>query len=220
MIRTVLGSAVALAGAAVAVLSPFRDWYGGRLGRSYRVRDLFGDLTPDRPPLLMSLLLPFVLAAVLAVLGVLLRQRLLVALAGLVALGFTVLWMVRLGQAEGGLIIAGDGSGLGRGVAGAAGGGVLLLLGAVLMPGRRSIRRRRPPPYTAPGSAHPDTWPPTPEPGPAHITSPWPEPEPEPYTGPPSTDRRAARGGEEDTLSLPTVAPSEDRPRGDGTPDA
>ncbi len=41
MIRNVLGAVLALAGAAAAVLSPFRDWYDGRLGRHYR---LGGDL--------------------------------------------------------------------------------------------------------------------------------------------------------------------------------
>lgn len=36
MIRNVLGAVLALAGAAAAVLSPFRDWYDGRLGRRRR----------------------------------------------------------------------------------------------------------------------------------------------------------------------------------------
>ncbi|MFG2598151.1 hypothetical protein [Streptomyces sp. NPDC048462] len=187
MIRNVLGSIVALVGAAAAVLSPFRDWYDGRLGRHYRIGDLFTGtgITGAHPGLFGSLMLPFVFAAVVTVVGVVLRSRLLVALAGVVVLGFTVLWMVRQGQAAGELTVAGDGSGLQRGVAGAAGGGVLLLLGAALMSGRRRSAGRLEP-YDAPGSANPDTWPPTREPGPSVQTSPWPEPEADPYVGPDS----------------------------------
>ncbi|MFJ1898605.1 hypothetical protein [Streptomyces sp. NPDC088115] len=189
MIRNVLGSIVALAGAAAAVLSPFRDWYDGRLGRHYRIDDLFTGITPAHPGLFGSVLLPFAFAAVVTVLGVVLRSRLLVALAGVVVLGFTVLWMVRQGQAAGELTVAGDGSGLQQGVATAAGGGVLLLLGAALMSGRRRStgrpgRYEPPEPYEPPGSADPDTWPPTREPGPSVQTSPWPEPERDPYVGP------------------------------------
>lgn len=185
MIRNVLGSIVALIGAAAAVLSPFRDWYDGRLGRHYRIGDLFTGtgITAAHPGLFGSLMLPFVFAAVVTVVGVALRSRLLVALAGVVVLGFTVLWMVRQGQAAGELTVAGDGSGLQQGVASAAGGGVLLLLGAALMSGRRRSAARVEP-YDPPGSADPDTWPPTREPGPSVQTSPWPEPEADPYVGP------------------------------------
>lgn len=190
MIRNVLGSIVALLGAAAAVLSPFRDWYDGRLGRYYRIDDLFTGVTGARSGLFGSLWLPFLVAAVLAVVGVVLRFRPMVALAGVLVLGFTVLWMVRQGQAAGSLTVSGDGSGLQQGVAGAAGGGVLLLLGAALMSGRgRQPRRGREAPYAAPPSSDPDTWPPTREPGPSVQTSPWPEPEAEPYVGPESQDR-------------------------------
>ena len=193
MIRNVLGPVLALLGAAAAVLSPFRDWYDGRLGRHYGIDGLFTGITGAHPAVLGSVLLPFLFAAVLAVAGVVLRFRPMVAVAGALVLGFTVLWMVRQGQAAGSLTVAGDGSGLQAGVAGAAGGGVLLLLGAALMRGRgggaawrrRRSRRRRDEPYAAPGSAAPDTWPPTREPGPSVQTSPWPEPEVDPYVGPP-----------------------------------
>ncbi|MEV6161203.1 hypothetical protein AB0L71_04640 [Streptomyces sp. NPDC052052] len=201
MVRNVLGSVLALAGAAAAVLSPFRDWYDGRLGRQYRIEELFTGVTAARPGPLGSVFLAFLFAAVLTVVGVVLRSRLLVAAAGVVVLGFTVLWMVRQGQALGRLTVASDGSGLGWGVAGAVGGGVLLLVGAAVMSGRRDRWRGRrradlDRPYPAPGSAHPDTWPPTQEPGPSVQTSTFPEPEPDPYTGPdpaarpdPGTDR-------------------------------
>ncbi|MEV4329757.1 hypothetical protein AB0K02_04330 [Streptomyces sp. NPDC049597] len=136
MIRNVIGSILALAGATAAVWSPFRDWYDGRLGRDYRVQDLFTGITGNDGPLLTSVLLPLAFGALIALVGVLLRSRLLVALAGLVVLGFTVLWMVRQGQAAGSLAIGGDGPGLGTGAALAVGGGILLLVAAAVMRGR------------------------------------------------------------------------------------
>ncbi|MFH9294184.1 hypothetical protein [Streptomyces sp. NPDC017520] len=193
MIRNVLGSVVALAGAASAVLSPFRDWYAGRAGQDYRVEDLFGGITAAGSGVLVSMLLPFLAATLLVVVGVALRSRLVVALAGLVVLGFTILWMVRQGQAAGSLVVAGDGSGLQVGVVNALAGGVLMLIGALLMSGRgrrsgrrsrRERERERVEPYAAPGPDQVDTWPPTQEPGMSVQTSPWPEPEADPYTGP------------------------------------
>ncbi|MFH8471144.1 hypothetical protein [Streptomyces sp. NPDC018000] len=202
MVRNVLGSVLALAGAAAAVLSPFRDWYDGRLGRHYRIDELFTGVTGSRPGPLGSIFLAFLFAALLTVAGVVLRSRLLVASAGVVVLGFTVLWMVRQGEALGSLTVAGDGSGLQWGVAYAMGGGVLLLSGAVVMPGRhgggrRTARRGRVQPYAAPGSENPDTWPPTQEPGPSVQTSTLPEPEPDPYTGPSPTARRPGPEGQD-----------------------
>ncbi|WP_392752162.1 hypothetical protein [Streptomyces sp. LN590] len=202
MIRNILGSIVALAGAVAVVLSPFRVWYDGRLGRHYRVADLFNGISGARPGPLASIWLPFLFAAAVALVGVVLRSRLLVACAGVIVLGFTVLWMVRQGQVGGSLTVASDGSGLQLGVAYAAGGGVLLLLGALLMSGRQGSgsrlgRRARNQPYAAPGAEDPDTWPPTQEPGPSVQTSPWPEPEVDPYTGP-DTHRR-----DQDTAPYP-----------------
>ncbi|MFE7136402.1 hypothetical protein ACFVAG_01485 [Streptomyces sp. NPDC057644] len=215
MIRNILGSVVALAGAASAVLSPFRDWYGGRVGRDYRVRDLFEGITPVESGVLVSILLPFLAAALLVVLGVVLRSRLVVALAGVVVLGFTVLWMVRQGQAAGELVVGGDGAGLQVGVVNAVAGGVLMLIGALLMSGRRSRRERRAvrererkpvEPFAVPAADQVDTWPPTQEPGMSVQTSPWPEPEVDPYTGPDPRDPR--------TRSYPQAAPHpEDDPR-------
>ncbi|MFF5921693.1 hypothetical protein ACFY8C_25580 [Streptomyces flavochromogenes] len=151
MIRNIAGSVLALAGATAAVWSPFRAWYDGRHGRDYAVDELFTGITDARGELIGSILAPFLFAALVTLLGVVLRSRLLVAFAGLVVLGFTVLWMVRVGQAEGGLTIGG-GTGLGDGVANAVGGGILLLLGALVMSGRSHPRHRvdRPPRHTHP----------------------------------------------------------------------
>ena len=136
MVRNVLGGLIALIGAAAAVWSPFRPWYDGRHGSDIRIDDLFGGITDSGAELFGSLLLPMLFAAVLTLIGVMLRARLMVALAGVVVLGFTILWMIRQGQAEGELTAGTDG-GLGVGAAAALGGGVLLLLGALIMRGRR-----------------------------------------------------------------------------------
>ncbi|MEV5159287.1 hypothetical protein [Streptomyces sp. NPDC053728] len=202
MIRNVIGSVVALVGAAAAVQSPFRTWYQDRLGRDYRIQDLFDGITGVSSSVMASILLPFLFAALVTLVGVVLRSRWVVALAGLIVLGFTVLWMVRQGQAASGLTVDSDGSGLGWGVAQALAGGILLLLGALLMSGRRRPARTGPAaePYPVPPDDHPDTWPPTQEPGPAAQTSPGPEPEADPYTGP---GRHRAAPPDEDTAQYP-----------------
>ncbi|MCT4356340.1 hypothetical protein M5362_24740 [Streptomyces sp. Je 1-79] len=144
MVRNVIGSVLALAGATAAVWSPFRAWYDGRHGSEYRIQDLFGGITDVKADVIGSILLPFAFAAVVTLVGVVFRSRLLVALAGLTVLGFTVLWMVRVGQVEGGLTVGGDGTGLGDGVASALGGGALLLLASLVMSGRRTRSRSLP----------------------------------------------------------------------------
>ncbi|WP_079075126.1 hypothetical protein [Streptomyces atriruber] len=171
MVRNVLGSILALAGATAAVRSPFRAWYDGRLGRHFRIGELFSGagITDTKAELFGSLFLPFAFAALLTLIGVALRSRLLVAVAGVLVLGFTVLWMVRQGQAEGSLAVAGDGSGLGQGLLSSFGGGVALLLGAAVMTGRahgrgRGFGRRAPaerdpaPAERDPAPADPPTW--------------------------------------------------------------
>ncbi|WP_017241029.1 hypothetical protein [Streptomyces sp. SS] len=165
MIRNVVGSVLALAGATAAVWSPFRAWYDGRHGRDYAVDELFTGITDATADVLGSILLPFAFAALLALVGVVLRSRLLVALAGIVVLGFTVFWMVRVGQAEGSLVVSGDGQGLGDGVANAFGGGVLLLIGALVMPGRKSRAHRvdRPDRHHRPTHPTPDGPPASPD---------------------------------------------------------
>ncbi|MFH9397315.1 hypothetical protein [Streptomyces sp. NPDC017556] len=89
--------------------------------------------------------LPLLVGAVLAVLGVVFRSRLLVLAGGVITLGFAVLWMVRQGQAEGSLTVTGDSTGLGVGVGLALLGGLLMLIGAAVMGGRerRAVRKAR-----------------------------------------------------------------------------
>ncbi|QXE36353.1 hypothetical protein KQY30_21050 [Streptomyces sp. GMY02] len=156
MVRNAIGSILALAGAAATVLSVFLAWFDGRQGQDYRVADLFNGITPTSAALATSLLLPFAFAALLTLIALALRSRLLTALAGLIVLGFTALWMVRQGQASGGLSVGGNGSGLDVGLAYALGGGVLLLLAALVMSGRH-VRFPAPhtpyAPYTPPAPA-------------------------------------------------------------------
>lgn len=147
MIRNVLGSLMGLIGATAAVWSPFRAWYDGRHGRDYRIEELFtaAGITDDKAALLGSILLPFLFAALLTLLAIVLRSRLLMAFAGVVVLGFAVLWMVRQGQAAGSLSVGGDGLGLGDGLANAFGAGALLILAAAVMSGRPRRRDRAAP---------------------------------------------------------------------------
>ncbi len=136
-----------------------------------------------------------------------------VALAGLVVLGFTILWMVRQGQAAGSLVVGGDGEGLQVGVVNALAGGVLMLIGALLMTaggaggsGGRCGSGSRWSRSAVPAADQVDMWPPTQEPGMSVQTSPWPEPEVDPYTGPDPRDPR--------TRSYPQAVPHpEDDPR-------
>ncbi|WP_434591010.1 hypothetical protein [Streptomyces sp. A5-4] len=137
MVRSFLGWILALVGATAAVLSTCHAWLGDRRGRDYRIEDLFNGITGTHAQLVGSIILPFAFAAVVTLIGLLLRSRPLVALAGTVVLGFTILWMVRTGMAEGGLAVNSDGTGLKLGVAYALGGGLLLLLAAGVLRGRR-----------------------------------------------------------------------------------
>ncbi|MEU9099664.1 hypothetical protein [Streptomyces sp. NPDC048361] len=142
MVRNVIGSVLALVGAAAAVWSPFRAWYDGRHGSAYRIDDLFSGISADKAEVAGSMLLPFAFAALVTLIAVVLRSRVLVVVAAVVVLGFTVLWMVRQGQAAGSLTIDSSGKGLGQGVALALGGGVVMLIGAALMAGRRPAPAR------------------------------------------------------------------------------
>ncbi|MGW2301766.1 hypothetical protein [Streptomyces sp. NPDC001809] len=201
MIRNLAGSVLALAGATAAVWSPFRAWYDGRHGRDYAIDELFTGITDARAEVIGSILAPFLFAALLTLLGVLLRSRLLVACAGIVVLGFTVLWMVRVGQAEGSLTVGGDGGGLGDGVANALGGGVLLLIGALVMSGRSRAPHRgdRPPPRS--------TRPAPDEPRPAGPRPDDPDPREDPRAHPQASAPYAAT----QTYDVPTWDPDRER---------
>ena len=158
MIRNVSGAVLALIAAAVAIASTFGNWYDGRAGHDIRLRELFSGsgLTSAEAGLFTGLFLPMLAVAVLTVLGVVFRMRLLVALAGLAALAFTILWMVRQYQIADSLVIGSNGMSIGS--LSALGSGVLLLIASTLMAGRhRTARLAEPAPRRetepAPGGA-------------------------------------------------------------------
>ncbi|SCE35493.1 hypothetical protein GA0115244_123822 [Streptomyces sp. DvalAA-19] len=146
-IRNTVGLVLAVLGAAAALWAPFRNWYAGRLGHDFRVWELFtgAGITDSGAGLFASLFLPLLVGALLTVLGVAFRSRLLVLVAGIITLGFAVLWMVRQAQAQGSLTVTGDSDGLGSGVGLALLGGLLMLIGSAVMSGRerRAVRRAR-----------------------------------------------------------------------------
>ncbi|MFI6347951.1 hypothetical protein [Streptomyces sp. NPDC050560] len=213
MVRNVLGSLLALAGAASAVYSPYRDWYGDREGRHYRVADLFGGggITAERPELYLSLLLPFAAAALVTLAGIALRLRWPVAVAGVAVVGFTVLWLVREAQVRDSLTVNGDGTAVDIGTAFALGGGIALLLAAVVMSGGGPARVRS----TAAGAEESEGdygsfGPPEFGPGPRAGA---PGRLPDPYrTG--GTENTGSTGNS-DTATLPTM----ERPGGHGESD-
>ncbi|SPE56102.1 hypothetical protein SNS2_2840 [Streptomyces netropsis] len=138
-LRNAIGYLVALAGVVAVVWSPFRPWYDDRRGKDYLVVDLFraDGVTGDHARLAGSLFAPMLITALVTLMGLVLRSRLLVGLTGLVIIALTVLWAVRQGQAAGSLTVGARGEGLNTGVATAAVGGAALLLAALVMPGRR-----------------------------------------------------------------------------------
>ncbi|MFF1926026.1 hypothetical protein ACFVW8_36370 [Streptomyces sp. NPDC058221] len=143
-IRNSIGLILAVIGAAAALWAPFRSWYSGRLGHDFRVWELFtgAGVTNSGAGLFASMFLPLLVGAVLTLLGVVFRSRLLVLTAGIITLGFAILWMVRQGQAQGSLTVTGDSNGLGSGVGLALLGGLLMLIGSAIMGGRerRAVR--------------------------------------------------------------------------------
>ncbi|MFD0382939.1 hypothetical protein ACFQ2B_12855 [Streptomyces stramineus] len=148
MLRNAIGSVVALAGAMAAVRSPFRAWYAGRHGSDYRTEDLFrsAGVTGVHAGVLGSLFAPMLLAALVTLVGILRCSRLLVATAGTLVLGVTVLWAVRQGQAARSLTVGADGHGLNAGAGAAFAAGALLLIAAAIMSGRARPQPSRYPP--------------------------------------------------------------------------
>ncbi|MGW1073784.1 hypothetical protein [Streptomyces sp. NPDC002537] len=187
ILRNALGSLLALAGAVAAVWSPFRPWYAGRRGTDYGVRNLFRSVgvTGGHADLLGSLFAPMLVAALVALLGLLKRSRPLLAAAGVLVLGFTVLWAVRQGQVAGSLSIGDEGHGLNAGGVTAFTAGCLLLLAAAVTPGGRRPRdgTGTPPPYERPPHERPPHEPPSYE-RPPYEQEPV---EPPPYAPPPGT---------------------------------
>ncbi|MEO3750591.1 hypothetical protein [Streptomyces sp. B6B3] len=143
MVRNALGIVLAVLAAACAVVSPFLDWYGNRDGRAFRMTDLFTSdgISGDNANLVTGLFVPMLVAAVLLLAGCVLRWGWLMAVAGLIVLGFTILWAVRQYQVSDSLAVSRDG--LGEGVGLALVSGVLALVAGAATYGRGSGRHRR-----------------------------------------------------------------------------
>ncbi|WP_419995815.1 hypothetical protein [Streptomyces boninensis] len=141
--RYLIGSALVLLGAAAAVWSPFRPWYDGRPGRDYGVGQLFDGISGNRSPIMESIMLPMIAAAILAVIGVLIRSRIAIAIGGLVVLATVVLWMIRQGQVSDGLSVQADGTGMDLGVANAWFAAVAMFLGMAVMGNPKKAKGRR-----------------------------------------------------------------------------
>jgi hypothetical protein len=137
--RNLIGSLLALVGAAATLISPWQSWYNNRHGSSYKFYEVFGTgITVSRSGIMDSVFLVFLVTTIVAVIGVVMRSRMMVLGAGVVAFGFTILWMIRQGQAANELVITGaNNRGLGSGLAWAFGGGILMIAGALVMTGRR-----------------------------------------------------------------------------------
>ncbi|MEV1006987.1 hypothetical protein [Streptomyces sp. NPDC049881] len=140
MWRNTLGTVLAVLAAAAAIISVFFHWYGSRDGRLYKLTQLFTSegITRSNANLLTGLFLVMLVAAAVTLLGLLLMSRWLVALAGLIVLGFTILWMVRQYQVSDNLTV-GDGN-LKFPAVLALISGAALWLASALMPGRRAAR--------------------------------------------------------------------------------
>lgn len=134
MTRWMTGALLAVAGATIAVVSVFLQWYGGRDGGDIRLHDLFNTMTPQSSNTLTSILIPMAVAAVLVLAGLIVGWRWLWALAGLVAITTVYLWGLRQAQTPTGL----HATLVGAGVPLAFSGGALMLVGSVA-----AARRRR-----------------------------------------------------------------------------
>ncbi|MFL6115941.1 MAG: hypothetical protein ACJ786_32005 [Catenulispora sp.] len=174
--RNVVGGLLAVLGAAATLVSPWQAWYNGRHGSTYKFWEVFGTgVTDSRSGVMDSVFLVFLVLTAIAVAGVVVRSPVLVGLAGVIAFGFTILWMVRQGQAAGELTISSNSRGLGSGVADALGGSLLMIIGALVMTGRPKevvvVDRTDTKTATAPDSNAIPTNPPTPS-APAPPTPP------------------------------------------------
>ncbi|GAA1952169.1 hypothetical protein [Catenulispora subtropica] len=133
-VRNIIGSVLAVVGAALTLVSPWQAWYNGRHGSTYKFYEVFGTgITASKSGIMDSVFLVFLITAIVTVVGVVMRSRVVVGVAGVIAFGFTILWMIRQGNAAGELTISSNSRGLGVGVAFAFGGSLLMIIGALVM---------------------------------------------------------------------------------------
>ncbi|WP_182607561.1 hypothetical protein [Streptomyces alkaliphilus] len=199
-IRSLTAVPLAVIGAATVVLGPFRPWYGDRLGREIPPAEVFGAApSPEEVVGAAAGLLPLLIAAgTLAVLGLMLRSRLLLGLAGAVGLGLASLWLAHTYRLENSLLVGGEG--LGPGAPLTLLGGGLLVAAAAVMPGPWLVRERT------------DPLPPVSRPiNPRVVAGAWPDGE-----VPAGVVAATAGRGPTGTLSTSLTAPLHPSPNGSG----
>ncbi|UNO41475.1 hypothetical protein [Streptomyces sp. MST-110588] len=135
--RMWVASSLAVVAAAALVLSAFQPWYGGREPKGVPAADLFQGLESGASGSLgTSMLLPLAGAALIALIALVVRSRVALAVSGLVALATCVLWWIQQGKVASFAI-----TDLESGFRNAAGAVLFLLVAVAVLPGREGGRR-------------------------------------------------------------------------------
>ncbi|WP_143446586.1 hypothetical protein [Kibdelosporangium aridum] len=128
--RMVIAIVATVAGAAAVVYSTFLPWYRDRQGRQIPLNELWNGVTATTTDMVNSLFVPIVVAVALAMLGLIIGRRWLMALGAFLAV---VVFAVFLGQQ---MQVEAFASQFRQGFWNTAGGCVLLLIGAITRPSR------------------------------------------------------------------------------------
>lgn len=126
--RMLIAIVATVAGAGAVVYSTFLPWYRERQGRQIPLNELWNGVTPNTTDMVNSFFTPMVLAAVLALAGLIFGKRLLMAIGTLVAL---TVFAVFLGQQ---MQVEAYASQFRQGFWNTGGGCLLLLIGAITRP--------------------------------------------------------------------------------------
>jgi hypothetical protein len=129
--RTLIAILATVAGSAAVVYSTFLPWYGDRQGRQIPLSELWNGVTATTTDMVSSFFVPMVLAAVLAITGLIIGRRWLMAIGTLIAL---VVFAVFLGQQ---MQVEALASQFRQGFWNTAGGCLLLLIGAITRQSRQ-----------------------------------------------------------------------------------
>jgi hypothetical protein len=123
--RTLIAILATVAGSAAVVYSTFLPWYGDRQGRQIPLSELWNGVTATTTSMVNSFFVPMVLAAVLAMTGLIIGRRWLMAIGTMVALA---VFAVFLGQQ---MQVEAFASQFRQGFWNTAGGCLLLLIGSI-----------------------------------------------------------------------------------------
>jgi hypothetical protein len=129
--RMMIAIVATVAGAAAVVYSTFLPWYRDRQGRQIPLNELWNGVTATTTDMVNSLFVPIVLAVALAMLGLVIGRRWLMALGAFLAV---VVFAVYLGQQ---MQVEALASQFKQGFWNTAGGCLLLIVGAITRPARK-----------------------------------------------------------------------------------